>query len=127
MPLTSRLVRQGKDVTIVATSVMVLEARRAAEVLEKAGIDAEIIDMHCVSHPDQKMILESVAKKPAVCSLQDTSWTSYGVVAEVCRIIATHAPQTLKAPVASSWHASRAPAPPPRRLKICITRPSAMS
>ena len=101
MPLTSRLVRKGKDVTIVATSIMVLEARRAAKYLqEKAGIECEIIDLHCVSHPDERMILDSVAKTGRLL-VADTSWGPYGVVAEVSRIIATNAPQSLKAPIAS--------------------------
>jgi TPP-dependent pyruvate/acetoin dehydrogenase alpha subunit/pyruvate/2-oxoglutarate/acetoin dehydrogenase E1 component len=99
MPLDSRSVRQGKDVTIVATSIMVLEARRAAKHLqEKAGIECEIIDLHCVSHPNHKMILDSVAKTGRLV-VADTSWVPYGVAAEVCRIVATGAPQTLKAPV----------------------------
>ena len=87
--------------TIVATSIMVLEARRAAKYLhDVAGIDCEIIDLHCVSHPDEDMVLASVAKTGRLL-VADTSWVSYGVVAEVCRMIATRAPQSLKAPVAS--------------------------
>ena len=87
--------------TIVATSIMVLEARRAAKYLqEKAGIECEIIDLHCVSHPDERMILDSVAKTGRLL-VADTSWGPYGVVAEVSRIIATNAPQSLKAPIAS--------------------------
>ncbi|HEU0118790.1 MAG TPA: transketolase C-terminal domain-containing protein, partial [Alphaproteobacteria bacterium] len=95
--------------TIVATSIMVLEARRAADLLQKAGIECEIIDLHCVSHPDERMILNSVAKTGRLL-VADTSWLQYGVVAEVCRIVATHAPQSLKAPVASlGMHAAPCP------------------
>jgi len=101
MPLASRLIRQGKDVTIVATSIMTLEARRAADYLkETAGIECEIIDLHCVSHPDEKMILDSVAKTGKLI-VADTSWIPYGVAAEVCRIVASGAPQSLKVPVVS--------------------------
>ncbi|HXZ67882.1 MAG TPA: transketolase C-terminal domain-containing protein, partial [Alphaproteobacteria bacterium] len=44
-PFASRLEREGRHVTIVATSVMVLEARRAARHLAQHGVDCEIIDL----------------------------------------------------------------------------------
>jgi TPP-dependent pyruvate/acetoin dehydrogenase alpha subunit/pyruvate/2-oxoglutarate/acetoin dehydrogenase E1 component len=101
MPLTSRLVREGSDVTIAATSIMVLEARRAAKHLQKhAGIECEIIDLHCVSHLNERMILDSVGKTGRLL-VADTSWLPYGVAAEICRIVAMRAPQSLKVPVAA--------------------------
>lgn len=97
-PFTSRLERRGRDVTIVATSIMVLEAKRAAERLAEYGIDSEIIDLHCPSHPDEDMILESVGRTGRLL-VADTSWLPYGVSAEVCRMVATRNPGLLKAPV----------------------------
>lgn len=98
-PLTSRKVRSGSDITIVATSIMVLEALRAAAHLARArGIECEIIDLNCVSHPDRSMILESVTKTGKLL-VADTSWQAYGVSAEVCRIVCEHSPAALKAPV----------------------------
>lgn len=98
-PLTSRKVRTGNDITIVATSIMVMEAIRAAEYLARTrGIDCEIIDLNCVSHPDKVMILESVGKTGKLL-VADTSWQAYGVCAELCRIVCEHAPSALKAPV----------------------------
>ena len=108
-PFASRLERQGKDVTIVATSIMLLEARRAAEHLAQHGIDCEIIDLHSPSHPDQAMILKSVAKTGRLV-VADTSWQAYGVAAEVSRIVAEAAPSSLRAPVVSL---GMAPAPCP--------------
>jgi len=96
---TSRKVRLGRDVTIVTTSIMVLEALRAAEHLAPAGgIDCEVIDLNCVSHPDKAVILESVEKTGKLL-VADTSWQAYGVCAEVCRIVCEGAPCSLKAPV----------------------------
>jgi len=95
--LQSRKVRHGKDVTIVATSIMVMEALRAAEYL-KGDIECDIIDLHCISHPDVAMILESVEKTGRLLVV-DTSWQAYGVCAEVCRLVCEHAPSVLKAPV----------------------------
>jgi pyruvate/2-oxoglutarate/acetoin dehydrogenase E1 component len=109
-PLSSRLIRPGKDITIVAASIMVLEARRAARWLEEhAGIDAEIIDLHCMSDIDHGMILDSVRKTGRLLVL-DTSWASFGTAAEICRIVAEAEPQALKAPVRTL---GMAPAPCP--------------
>jgi pyruvate/2-oxoglutarate/acetoin dehydrogenase E1 component len=97
-PFGSRLARAGKTVTIVATSIMVLEAMRAAEHLTAhAGIDCEVIDLHCVSHPDRQMVLSSLAKT-GLLVVADTSWKAYGVSAEVCRWVCESAPNLLRAP-----------------------------
>jgi len=98
-PLTSRLVRSGEDVTIVATSIMVLESLRAAQYLAVEGdIDCEIIDLNCVSHPDRDMVVRSVHKTGRLL-VADTSWQAYGVCAEVCRLVCEQAPGALVAPV----------------------------
>jgi len=98
-PLTSHKVRSGRDITIVATSIMVLEALRAAEHLAHVSdIDCEIIDLHCVSHPGTTAIIDSI-KKTGKLLVADTSWQAYGVCAEVCRIVCEHMPSILKAPV----------------------------
>jgi pyruvate dehydrogenase E1 component beta subunit len=99
--LTSRRVRNGSHVTIVATSIMVVEALRAARYLsERAGIECDVIDLHAPSHPDWDLIVGSVAKTGRLV-VADTGWPAYGVCAEVCRIIAERNPAALKAPVAS--------------------------
>lgn len=109
-PLTSRKVRLGKDVTIIATSIMVLESIRAADYLAHVSdIDCEIIDLHCVSHPDTPTIVDSI-KKTGKLLVADTSWQAYGVCAEVCRIVCERAPVALKAPVVTL---GMAPAPCP--------------
>ena len=97
-PFGSRLLRRGRDVTIVATSIMVLEARRAAERLAGHGIDCEIIDLHSPSNPDTGMILDSV-RRTGKLLVADTSWQAYGVAAEICRLIACNDPGALTAPV----------------------------
>lgn len=97
-PFSSRLVRQGTDVTVVATSIMVLEAMRAAEYLADYGISCEVIDLHCISHPDKEMILGSLARTRRLL-VADTSWVPYGVSAEICRIVAETDPTLLSAPV----------------------------
>lgn len=98
-PLTSFKVREGNEITIVATSIMVLEAQRAAEYLNRTcGMSCEVIDLNCTSHPNKEMIIESV-RKTGKLLIADTSWQAYGVSAEVCRIICEESPSLLKAPI----------------------------
>jgi pyruvate/2-oxoglutarate/acetoin dehydrogenase E1 component len=92
--------KTGTDVTVVATSVMVLEVKRAASYLEERGISVEIVDLHSISHPDKDMIFDSV-KKTGKLMVTDTSWAQFGVAAEINRIINEIDPQVLKCPVVS--------------------------
>jgi pyruvate/2-oxoglutarate/acetoin dehydrogenase E1 component len=115
-PLTSRKARSGTDITIVAASIMVLEALRAATHLAHVSdINCEVIDLHCISHPDGDMILESVSKTGKLL-IADTSWPAYGVCAEVCRIVCEHAPSSLKAPVVT-FGMQPAPCPTAKSLE----------
>src|SRR6185369_7798568 len=96
VPLSSYIAREGSDVTVVATSVMVLEALRAAQyVQDKAGISAEIIDLNSISHPDWDLVAASVRKTGRLV-VADTSWLEYGVAAEVCRQLAMRDPRLLR-------------------------------
>jgi len=96
----SKLERKGNDLTIIATSVMVLEAKRAANHLATNGINVEIINLHSISHPDNEMILKSV-KKTGRMLIADTSWAAYGVSAEMNRIVNEYDPSILKCPTKS--------------------------
>lgn len=76
------VLRKGKDVTIVASSYMTLEAVRAADELAKEGIDAEIVDLRTLNPFDESRVLESVRKTGRLI-VADTSWRSVGFPAEV--------------------------------------------
>ncbi len=58
----SRVARSGQDITIVATSIMVKRSLKAAEILEKEGIQTEIIDPRTLKPLDIHPIIESVKK-----------------------------------------------------------------
>ena len=89
---------------------MVLEALRAAEHLaQHAGIEVEVIDLNCVSHPDAHVIMESVERTGRLL-VADTSWKAYGVCAEICRLVCERLPMALTAPVVTL---GMAPAPCP--------------
>ena len=109
-PLKPRLIRSGSDLTIVATSIMVLEAKRAARWLEDhAGITTDVIDLHCLTNIDPALILTSL-KKTGRLLIADTSWPAFGTAAEVCRLVVEADPTLLQAPVRSL---GMAPAPCP--------------
>jgi len=98
---SSKLVRTGTDITIVATSIMVIEAQRVADYLAKEfDINCEIIDLHSISHYNKDMILQSVTKTGNLI-IADTSWQAYGVCAEISRIVCEYDPRILKGPVVS--------------------------
>jgi pyruvate dehydrogenase E1 component beta subunit len=116
VPLTSYIARPGRDVTVVATSVMVVEALRAAQYAhDKAGVDAEIIDLNSISHPDWDLVAASVRKTGRLV-IADTSWLEYGMAAEVCRQLVMRDPGLLRTPPAMLGMA-RAPCPTAKSLE----------
>jgi len=90
--------RLGRDITIVATSSMVQVALAAAELLEKNGISAEIIDPRTTWPLDEKTLIESVRKTSRVIVV-DEGYERYGVTAEIAAVIAEGAFYDLDAPV----------------------------
>jgi acetoin:2,6-dichlorophenolindophenol oxidoreductase subunit beta len=93
-----RRVREGKDVTIVAFSHMVLEAMTAVEDLAKEGISAELIDPRSLRPLDEEMILSSVKKTGRLLTV-DTAWKTCGMTAEVAAVAAERGFRYLKEPV----------------------------
>ncbi|REL34829.1 alpha-ketoacid dehydrogenase subunit beta [Thalassotalea euphylliae] len=98
--LTSYIVREGADVTIVATSIMVLEAIRAAKYLASYGISCEVIDLHSPTDIDESLIIESV-RKTGKLMVADTSWINFGVSAEIARLMCQQGFGLLQKPMAA--------------------------
>jgi pyruvate/2-oxoglutarate/acetoin dehydrogenase E1 component len=90
--------REGEDVTIVATSSMVQVALGAAELLEKIGVSAEVIDPRTMWPLDEKTLVES-AKKTSRAIVVDEGYGRYGVTGEIASVIAEGAFYSLEAPV----------------------------
>jgi pyruvate dehydrogenase E1 component beta subunit len=91
-----RVVREGKDVTIVATSHGVLEAMRAADVLHKIGCSAEVIDMRVLRPLNVAPIVASVRKTGRLVTV-DTGFVRFGIGAEILASVMTEAFNALKA------------------------------
>ena len=71
----ARIVRGGRDVTIVTWGAMVHVARHAAEIAAKEGIEAEIIDLRTIQPFDADTCIDSVQRTGRLLVLQEAQWT----------------------------------------------------
>jgi len=90
--------REGEDVTIVATSSMVLVALEAADLLAADGISAEVVDPRTTVPLDVEALIRS-AKKTSRAIVVDEGYQRYGVTAEIAAVISDGAFYYLDAPV----------------------------
>ena len=65
--------REGKDVTLIATGLMVNTARKAAELLAAEGIDARVIDMHTIKPLDEELVLAAARETGAIVTSEEHS------------------------------------------------------
>ncbi|OYY58635.1 MAG: pyruvate dehydrogenase complex E1 component subunit beta, partial [Rhizobiales bacterium 35-66-30] len=94
----ARIARAGKDVTLVAWSIGMTYALKAAEELAKQGIEAEVIDLRTIRPMDTATIIESV-KKTGRCVTIEEGWAQSGVGAEISARLMADAFDYLDAPV----------------------------
>jgi pyruvate dehydrogenase E1 component beta subunit len=90
--------REGRDITLVATSSMVQVAKKAADLLAADGISAEVIDPRTLVPLDEETILASV-RKTSRAMIIDEGHQSFGVTAEIAARITEKAFYHLDAPV----------------------------
>jgi len=93
----AKVIREGKDVTIISWGAMVREVLRAAETADKEGIKAEVIDLRTISPMDNETFLESVRKTGRVVIVHEAPPTC-GVGAEIIARINEKALLSLQAP-----------------------------
>ncbi len=85
------LLREGKHVTLVANGLLVFEALQAAELLEKEGIKASVIDMHTVKPLDEELLLNEAKKTHHVVVAEEHQiWGGLG--SAVARFLSQHHP-----------------------------------
>ncbi len=82
-----KTVREGKDITVVATSYMVVEAVKAADFLKEKGISAEVIDVRTLKPLDDELIFQSIRKTGRLLVV-DEGYYSCGFAAEVMARVA---------------------------------------
>lgn len=93
------IVREGGDISIFATSRMVHEAAKAADMLEKDGVAAEVIDLRSLRPLDLNAIRNSIAKTHNAVVVNE-GWNFCGYAAELSATIMDHCFDDLDAPVA---------------------------
>lgn len=79
--------REGRDVSIVATSIMVHKALEVAKTLAESGIDAEVIDLRCIRPIDRETVLASVRKTSRLVCVYEAVKT-LGIGAEISAMVA---------------------------------------
>ena len=88
------ILREGKDITIVATGLEVAHSLEAARLLEADGIDAEVINIHTIKPLDGEIILSSAKKTGKVVTVEEHSIIG-GLGSAVCDVLS----ETAAAPV----------------------------
>ncbi len=92
----ARRARAGNDLTVLATSYMVLEALRAADVLARQGVLADVIDVRTLRPLDEELVLDSVQRTGRVI-VADTGHKTGGFSAELVALVAERAFSRLRA------------------------------
>jgi pyruvate dehydrogenase E1 component beta subunit len=95
----AKVLRKGDGVTIVAFSLMVERALKAAEKLAEDGIEAEVIDLRSIRPLDIQTVIASVKKTNRLVSVEE-GWPTFGMGAEMAAVMMEHAFDYLDAPVA---------------------------
>lgn len=88
-------VKEGKDVTLVATGVMVDSAIKAAEMLAADGIDAEVLNIHTIKPLDIELIVNSAKKTGKVITMEEHNVIG-GLGSAVCEALSEIYPVPVK-------------------------------
>jgi len=94
----ANVLREGKDITVVATSWMNVEALKAAEILGRNGISIEIVDPRTIAPFNDEPIIKSV-EKTGRCIVADNDWLHCGFSAELATRVSEKCFGKLKSPV----------------------------
>lgn len=84
-------IREGKDVTVIATGIMVNEAFIAAEKLAEEGIDVRVIDIHTIKPIDSDAIIKAAEETRAIVTAEEHSIIG-GLGSAVAEVVVKNAP-----------------------------------
>lgn len=91
----AKVMKEGSDITVIASSHMTLEAWRALSYLDGENISAELIDLRTIRPLDKETIVNSV-KKTGRLLVIDQDWKSGGLAAEIISTVIEEAFSSLK-------------------------------
>lgn len=86
-----KLIREGEDVTIIATGIMVNEAYKAADILEAEGISVRLIDIHTIKPIDSDIIIKAAGETGAIVTAEEHSIIG-GLGDAVAQVLVRNAP-----------------------------------
>ena len=90
------VLREGKDVTIIATGLEVAQSLEAAELLAADGIDAKVINIHTIKPLDEELVIAAAKETGKVVTVEEHSVIG-GLGSAVCDVLSEKAPtQVLK-------------------------------
>jgi len=89
------LLREGKDVTIIATGLMVQEALKAHDMLKEDGIDARLINIHTIKPIDTEIIIKAARETRAIVTAEEHSIIG-GLGSAVLEVLSDQCPVPVK-------------------------------
>lgn len=89
------LLREGKDVTIIATGLMVQEALKAYDILKEDGINARVINIHTIKPIDREIIISAAKETNAIVTAEEHSIIG-GLGSAVLEVLSDEYPVPLK-------------------------------
>ena len=89
------VLREGKDVTIIATGLCVAESLAAADMLEKDGISAKVINIHTIKPLDEELVIAAAKETGKVVTVEEHSVIG-GLGGAVCECLSEKAPVPVK-------------------------------
>lgn len=95
----AKIMKEGKDLTIITCSHSTLEAWKAIQLLDQDGVSIELIDLRTLKPLDTHTIMQSV-KKTGRALVVDLDWKTCGFAAEIVSILTEECWDSLKAPPA---------------------------
>ena len=103
-------IREGNDLTIVATGLMVQESLKAAEILAEKGVNARVIDMHTIKPIDKDILAKASKETGFIVTVEEHNVTG-GLGGAVCEAICDTAPcKVLRIGVEEKYGKSGTPA-----------------
>ncbi|MGC4379255.1 transketolase family protein [Fictibacillus sp. Mic-4] len=90
-----KVLREGSDVTIIASGIMVAESLKAADLLQEQGINATVIDMYSIKPIDKDLIVNYADKTKAVVTAENHNVIG-GLGSAVSEVLSEHCPTRIR-------------------------------
>jgi len=91
----ANILREGSDVTLIATGVMVVRVLEAADKLENEGVSAGVLEIHTIKPLDERIVLQAAEKTKAIVTAEEHSILG-GLGSAVAELLVKHYPVPLE-------------------------------